>query len=77
MLFVGECLAKIGSMQKGDSVYPTMGEASKALNVLSLANFALPGDGNFPMNGMYEKPKDRAETGRHSSIILYIFNDQI
>lgn len=29
---------------------------------MALSNFALPGDGNFPLNAMYDKPKDRAES---------------
>ena len=43
--------------------------ALKALNTLALANFALPGDGNFPLNAMYDKPRDKTETGSFRSLM--------
>jgi actin related protein 2/3 complex subunit 3 len=36
--------------------------ATKTLNTLALANFALPGEAGFPLNAMYEKPRDRTES---------------
>jgi hypothetical protein len=55
--------------------FPDSWLVSKALNTLALANFALPGDGTFPLNAMYEKPKDRGETGTVSFMGLLKTNE--
>ena len=55
-------------MVKGHA-YPSLVDAQKALQVVALANFALPGDPGFPLNAMYERPKDRAESGACISVL--------
>jgi hypothetical protein len=53
--FVSDCLGKIR---------PTAGarDAAKDVNNLALdVNFALPGDPGWPLNQMYEPPRDRQE----------------
>lgn len=52
-------------MVKGDS-YPSLSDAQKALQVVALASFSLPGDPGFPLNAMYDRPKDRAESGKNT-----------
>ena len=47
-------------MIKGDQA-PSLNEVNKMLNTLALGNFALPGEPGFPLNAMYDKPKDRTE----------------
>jgi len=42
----------------------TANEAYKILNAHALGNFAIPGDAGFPLNGMYDKPKDKNEIGK-------------
>lgn len=36
-------------------------EAYKAMNNLAIQNFDLPGDKDFPLNSMYQKPKNKME----------------
>jgi len=55
ILFVSECLGK---------VRPTMSvrEAQKELQNIALDNnFAIPGDPGFPLNQMFEAPRDRQD----------------
>ncbi|KAH8820673.1 actin-related protein 2/3 complex subunit 3 [Xylogone sp. PMI_703] len=55
ILFVSECLGKIR---------PNMGarEAQKEVQTIALDNnFAIPGDPGFPLNQMFEPPRDRQE----------------
>ncbi|KAI5793257.1 actin-related protein 2/3 complex subunit 3 [Geopyxis carbonaria] len=54
ILWISECLTK---------VKPTMTqrEAEKALQSAALDQFALPGDASFPLNALYQAPKDRNE----------------
>eukprot|EP00117_Sycon_ciliatum_P036256 scpid93848/ scgid0634/ Actin-related protein 2/3 complex subunit 3; Arp2/3 complex 21 kDa subunit; Actin-related protein 2/3 complex subunit 3; Arp2/3 complex 21 kDa subunit len=56
-LYVTECLKK---MQKCKS----KNEATKEMNVLGLASFALPGESGFPLNALYKKPENRGEAGQ-------------
>jgi len=57
ILFVSDCLAKLGNARGGTSEL----EASKTLNTLSVESFALPGDATFPLNAHYAAPGTRAE----------------
>ncbi|TGZ83027.1 ARP2/3 complex, 21 kDa p21-Arc subunit [Ascodesmis nigricans] len=54
ILWISECLGK---------VKPTMSrrDAEKALNSAALDHFALPGDPGFPLNALYQAPRDRTE----------------
>ncbi|EHA49199.1 hypothetical protein MCOR27_002851 [Pyricularia oryzae] len=55
ILFVSECLTKIK---------PTAGVRDATKDVQNLAldnNFAIPGDPGFPLNQMYEAPRDRQD----------------
>jgi len=57
ILFISDCLAKIGSSR----TIPSQIEASKTLNTLAVDNFAIPGDANFPLNAHYAAPSSRAD----------------
>ncbi|KAG8218557.1 actin-related protein 2/3 complex subunit 3, partial [Butyriboletus roseoflavus] len=57
ILFVSDCLAKIGTAK----TVPTQIEASKLLNTLSVDNFPIPGDANFALNAHYAGPGNRAD----------------
>ena len=59
ILFISDCLAKIGYA----STPPTEIEASKSLNTMAVDTFALPGDANFPLNAHYAPPASRADAG--------------
>ena len=59
ILYVSDCLAKIGSAR----TVPTQIEASKMLNTLSVDNFSIPGDAGFPLNSHYAAPTSRQEAG--------------
>lgn len=59
ILYISDCLAKLGSAR----TVPTQIEASKSLNTLSVDNFAIPGDANFPLNSHYAPPASRADAG--------------
>jgi len=54
ILWITECLTK---------VKPTMSQrdAEKALQNAALDHFALPGDPAFPLNALYQPPRDRNE----------------
>ncbi|KAF8251162.1 ARP2/3 complex, 21 kDa p21-Arc subunit [Wilcoxina mikolae CBS 423.85] len=54
ILWISECLGK---------VKPTMSQrdAEKALQTAALDHFALPGDPAFPLNALYQPPRDRQE----------------
>lgn len=60
ILFVSDCLAKIGSAK----AVPTQIEASKTLNTLSVDNFPIPGDANFALNSHYAAPGSRIDAGK-------------
>ncbi|KAH8118467.1 actin-related protein ARPC3 [Phellopilus nigrolimitatus] len=57
ILFVSDCLAKIGSAR----TVPAQIEASKTLNTLAVDSFAIPGDASFPLNSHYAAPASRAD----------------
>ncbi|KAJ3570727.1 hypothetical protein NP233_g4219 [Leucocoprinus birnbaumii] len=57
ILYVSDCLAKLGSQRSS----PSQIEAGKMLNTLSVDNFAIPGDANFPLNAHYAAPAGRAD----------------
>ena len=63
ILFVSDCLAKLGS-GPGARSGPSELEASKMLNTLSVDTFAVPGDANFPLNAHYTAPSTKAEAGK-------------
>jgi actin related protein 2/3 complex subunit 3 len=42
--------------------------AYKTLNTLALANFALPGEAGFPLNAVYERPRDRQDAGMQTPL---------
>lgn len=57
ILYVSDCLAKLGSAR----TVPNQIEASKMLNTLSVDNFPIPGDAGFPLNSHYAAPSSRQE----------------
>ncbi|KAJ3556722.1 hypothetical protein NM688_g1866 [Phlebia brevispora] len=57
ILFVSDCLAKIGSSRAA----PNQLEASKLLNTLAVDNFPIPGDANFALNAHYAPPGSRSD----------------
>jgi len=57
ILYVSDCLAKIGSAR----TTPTQIEAGKTLNTLSVDNFPIPGDANFSLNSHYAPPGSRSD----------------
>ncbi|EED82673.1 predicted protein [Postia placenta Mad-698-R] len=57
ILFVSDCLAKIGSAR----TVPSQIEATKLLNTLAVDNFPVPGDANFSLNAHYASPASRAD----------------
>lgn len=59
ILFISDCLAKIGTAR----TVPAQLEASKTLNTLAVDNFAIPGDAAFPLNAHYTPPASRADAG--------------
>jgi actin related protein 2/3 complex subunit 3 len=59
ILFISDCLAKLGNAK----TVPTQIEASKLLNTLSVDNFPIPGDANFPLNAHYAAAASRADSG--------------
>jgi actin related protein 2/3 complex, subunit 3 len=68
ILYVSECLSKLGSARSTPSVI----EAGKLLNTLSVDNFPIPGDANFPLNSHYATPPSRADSGEFDPYCLPI-----
>lgn len=66
ILFVSDCLAKIGTAR----VPPSQIEANKTLNTLAVDNFAIPGDAGFPLNAHYAPPASRADAGECSTSLV-------
>lgn len=58
ILFISDCLSRIGSPQAKNW---SIGEATKQLATLALENFSLPGDAGFPMNGVFAPPANRTD----------------
>lgn len=54
ILFVSQCLTHLNTRINRH-------EAVKALTNLSLEDFAIPGDIGFPLNSLYQPPRDRSE----------------
>ncbi|EGF80042.1 hypothetical protein BATDEDRAFT_89245 [Batrachochytrium dendrobatidis JAM81] len=54
MLYIQECLGKLSKL-------PNLIEGQKVLATHAVQNFAIPGDANFPLNAMYEKPTTRPD----------------
>ncbi|TPX38113.1 hypothetical protein SmJEL517_g00109 [Synchytrium microbalum] len=54
ILFVSECLGKLAKN-------PSLVEAGRVLSTHANQNFAIPGDANFPLNALYEKPASRTD----------------
>jgi actin related protein 2/3 complex subunit 3 len=59
ILFISDCLAKLGSARTP----PTQIEATKTLNTLAVDNFPVPGDANFLLNAHYAPPASRGDSG--------------
>lgn len=53
ILFISDCLTKLSSKQASKS------EAIKIVNTLALDQFAVPGEGGFPLNSIYAAPASR------------------
>ncbi|KIY49451.1 actin-related protein ARPC3, partial [Fistulina hepatica ATCC 64428] len=68
ILFISDCLAKIGSAK----TVPTQIEASKMLNTLAVDNFPIPGDANFPLNAHYASPGSRADAEYLRSYLIQV-----
>ncbi|KAG6903418.1 hypothetical protein C0995_005441 [Termitomyces sp. Mi166 len=58
ILFISDCLAKLGSVR----TVPSQIEAQKMLNTLSVDSFPIPGDANFALNAHYAPPVNRADS---------------
>ncbi|KAJ3027623.1 subunit of the Arp2/3 complex [Rhizophlyctis rosea] len=54
ILFIQECLAKLAKN-------PSLIEGQRTLATHAVQNFAIPGDSNFPLNALYEKPASRQD----------------
>ncbi|KAI0960413.1 hypothetical protein AcW1_004934 [Taiwanofungus camphoratus] len=57
ILFVSDCLAKLGAAR----TVPSQLEANKSLNTLAVDNFPIPGDATFSLNAHYAPPASRAD----------------
>ena len=55
ILYIQECLVKLSVK------LPNLNEGQKLLAIHATSNFALPGDVNFPLNAMYDKPSNKAD----------------
>ncbi|KAG6880158.1 hypothetical protein C0992_004610 [Termitomyces sp. T32_za158] len=64
ILFISDCLAKLGSAR----TVPSQIEAQKMLNTLSVDSFPIPGDANFALNAHYAPPANRADSGKSDSM---------
>lgn len=71
ILFVSDCLAKIGTAR----TVPNQIDANKSLNTLAVDNFPIPGDANFPLNAHYATPESRADAGEFTQSITVIRAD--
>ncbi|KAJ1336357.1 hypothetical protein BSLG_007141 [Batrachochytrium salamandrivorans] len=54
MLYIQECLGKLTKL-------PGLVEGQKVLATHAVLNFSIPGDSNFPLNAMYERPQSKAD----------------
>lgn len=56
ILYIQECLMKLQKM-------PNQNDGHRLLQTHAVLNFAIPGDANFPLNAMYDKPATKLESG--------------
>jgi hypothetical protein len=71
-VFISECLGKIAAK----SPAPNQQDAMKLLNTLAVGAFTLPGDPNFPLNAIFQKPSGPQEIGgSHFSVKGGVFAD--
>ncbi|KAJ3065891.1 subunit of the Arp2/3 complex, partial [Podochytrium sp. JEL0797] len=56
ILFIQECLAKLAVKN------PNFSEGQRVLQTHAMQNFSLPGDSNFPLNALYEKPATKQDS---------------
>lgn len=68
ILFVSDCLAKLGSAR----AVPNQLEASKTLNTLAVDNFPVPGDATFALNAHYAPPGSRVDSGASLTVPLLV-----
>ncbi|ODQ65443.1 ARP2/3 complex, 21 kDa p21-Arc subunit [Nadsonia fulvescens var. elongata DSM 6958] len=54
ILYISDCLSKLRANTP-------LAEANKILNTLSVEHFSIPGDPAFPLNSLYQAPRDRNE----------------
>lgn len=54
ILWISDCLSKVKPSM-------TLREAEKAITTAALEQYSLPGDPSFPLNALYQGPKDRGE----------------
>lgn len=66
ILFVSDCLAKIGSAR----TVPSKIEAGKILQTLAVDNFPVPGDSTFPLNAHYAAPSSRNDAGELLKLVF-------
>lgn len=57
-VFISECLGKLAAK----SPAPSLQDASKLLNTHAVGSFLLPGDPNFPLNAIFQKPTSPSDT---------------
>lgn len=65
ILFISDCLAKLGSARTP----PSQIEASKMLNTLAVDSFPIPGDAHFQLNAHYAAPSSRADAGESAAAL--------
>lgn len=65
ILFISDCISKIAASKAPMAQI----EANKQLATLAVDNFALPGDAGFPLNALYQAPRDRSESGESYSLL--------
>ncbi|KAJ4479282.1 actin-related protein ARPC3 [Lentinula aciculospora] len=68
ILFISDCLAKIGSIRST----PNKIEATKSLNTLSVDSFPIPGDANFNLNAHYAPAASRADAEFLRSYLTHV-----
>ena len=64
-LYITECVKKIAKCVDKN-------EGNKQMYQLAIASFDIPGDPKFPLNAMYTKPKDKAETDQMRAYFLQL-----
>ncbi|KAI9026288.1 actin-related protein 2/3 complex subunit 3 [Hyaloraphidium curvatum] len=57
-VFISECLGKLAAK----TPVPSLQDGVKLLNTHALQTFTLPGDPNFPLNAIFQKPSNPQET---------------